>query len=59
MTGFLIKAIEIKSLEAFKLIIENYEKSFARDPSFKTVGGLLFFFFFLLLLLLLLKNKSY
>ena len=37
MIKFLIKAIEIKSLETFKVLIENYEKSFSRDSSFKTV----------------------
>ena len=44
MIKFLIKGIELNSIEVFKVLIENYEKSFLRDPSFKIV----FFFVFIM-----------
>lgn len=33
----MIKAVQLKSVEAFKILVNNYDKSYSRDPSFKIV----------------------
>ena len=36
--GLLLKAVEIKSEKAYNVLLNDYQKTYLIDPSFKTVS---------------------